>query len=122
MTKIYNKTNNKKKRRELRKNQTPEGLIFWAHVKDRRFHGYKFRRQFSIGNYIADFYCPELKLVVEIDGGQHLEEENMEKDLSRTEYFSDLGMKVKRYTNLEIKNNLESALGDLLNFCNNVSK
>jgi very-short-patch-repair endonuclease len=119
MTKIYNKTNNKEKRRELRKNQTPEELIFWAHVKNRKFHGYKFRRQYSIGNYVVDFYCPELKLVVEIDGGQHYEENRIEHDKFRTKFFNDAGMKVRRYTNLDIKNNLESALDDLLDFCNN---
>lgn len=117
MTKIYNKKENKYLRRDLRKSQTKEELIFWAHVKDRRFHGLKFRRQYSIGNYVADFYCPELKLVVEIDGGQHYEEENIKKDLLRTEYFEKLGMKVKRYTNVDIKTNLEGALDDLLNFC-----
>jgi len=102
----------------LRKSQTPKELIFWAHVKDRRFHGYKFRRQYSVGNYIADFYCPELRLVVEIDGGQHYEEKNLEYDLQRTKYFEDLGMNVKRYTNIDVKENLEGALDDLLEFCN----
>lgn len=114
MTKIYNQTKDKEKRRELRKQQTPEELIFWAHVKGRRFYGYKFRRQYSIGNYVADFYCSELKLVVEIDGGQHYEEEKIKYDELRTKYFNDLGMKVKRYTNLDIKNNLTSVLDDLL--------
>lgn len=103
----------KENRRELRRSQTKEELIFWAQVKDRRFHEYKFRRQYSIGNYIADFYCPELKLVVEIDGGQHCEKENIEKDLERTKYFEDLGMKVKRYNNIEIKNNLAGVMEDL---------
>jgi len=119
MTKIYNTKEKKENRRDLRKAQTKEELIFWAHVKNRRFHGYKFRRQYSIGNFIADFYCPELKLVVEIDGGQHCEEENIKKDLLRTEYFENLGIKVKRYTNVDIKTNLEKVLDDLLEFCNN---
>lgn len=117
MTKLYNKTKNKEKRRNLRKSQTKEELIFWAHVKDRRFHGYKFRRQYSIGNYIADFYCPELRLAVEIDGGQHYERENAAKDLTRTNFFNDLGIEVKRYTNVDIKTNLVGALDDLLGTC-----
>jgi len=115
MTKIYNKKENKTLRRKLRKEQTKEELIFWAHVKDRRFQGLKFRRQYSIGNYIADFYCPELKLVVEIDGGQHYEDENIQKDISRSQYFENLGMKVKRYTNVDIKTNMAGVLDDL--FC-----
>jgi very-short-patch-repair endonuclease len=120
MTKIYNKKENKENRRDLRKTQTKEELIFWAHVKDRRFHGYKFRRQYSVGNYIADFYCPELKLVVEIDGGQHYEKENIEKDLLRTKYFNSLGMKVKRYTNIDIKTNLVSVFDNLLEVCKTI--
>jgi very-short-patch-repair endonuclease len=120
MTKLYNKTKNKEKRRDLRKAQTKEELIFWAHVKDRRFHGYKFRRQYSIGNYVADFYCPELKLVIEIDGGQHYEKEAIKRDLQRTEFFEDLRIKVKRYTNVDIKSNLAGTLNDLLETCNNL--
>jgi very-short-patch-repair endonuclease len=121
MTRLYNKTKNKEKRRDLRKAQTKEELIFWAHVKDRRFHGYKFRRQYSIGNYVADFYCPELKLVVEIDGGQHYEKSIIEKDLLRTGFFEGLGIKVKRYTNVDIKNNLAGALDDLLEICKEIT-
>ncbi|MFA6160498.1 MAG: endonuclease domain-containing protein [Parcubacteria group bacterium] len=113
MTKIYNKAKIKENRRLLRKVQTKEELIFWAQVKNRRFHDYKFRRQYSIGNYIADFYCPELKLVVEIDGGQHYEKENIKKDFERTKFFEDLGMKIKRYTNIEIKNNLSGVMEEL---------
>jgi very-short-patch-repair endonuclease len=122
MTEIFNKQTTKENRRNLRKAQTPEELIFWAYVKGRRFHEYKFRRQYSVGKYIADFYCPRLKLVVEIDGGQHFEEENKKYDLLRTEYFDKLGMKVKRYTNIDIKNNLSGVMGDLLEFCNRLAE
>jgi very-short-patch-repair endonuclease len=114
MTRVYNKIKIKENRRNLRKSQTKEELIFWVQVKDRRFHGYKFRRQYSIGSFIADFYCPRLKLVIEIDGGQHYEDKNIEKDLQRTAYFESLGIKVKRYTNIDIKNNLSGAMDDLL--------
>jgi very-short-patch-repair endonuclease len=72
MTKIYNQTKIKENRKNLRKSQTKEELIFWSQVKNRKFNGYKFRLQYSIGSYIADFYCPKLKLVVEIDGGATL--------------------------------------------------
>ena len=116
MTEVYNKTEIKEQRRELRKSQTKEELIFWAQVKARRFHGYKFRRQYSIGNYIVDFHCPELHLVVEIDGGQHYEEERKKYDLERTSYFEDLGIRVKRYTNIEIKANITGVMEDLFIF------
>jgi very-short-patch-repair endonuclease len=120
MTEIFNKANQKEKRRNLRKKQTPEELIFWSHIKSRRLGGFKFRRQYSINKYIADFYCPELQFVVEIDGGQHYEKENMEKDRLRSEYFTDLGLNIKRYTNVDIKNNLSGTLDDLLEYCNNL--
>jgi very-short-patch-repair endonuclease len=119
MTEIFNKANQKEKRRNLRKKQTPEELIFWSHIKSRRLGGFKFRRQYSINSFIADFYCPELQLVVEIDGGQHYEKENMEKDKLRSEYFIDLGLNIKRYTNIDIKKNLSGVLDDLLEYCNN---
>lgn len=117
--KIYNKQTTKENRRNLRKSQTPEGLIFWANVKGRRFHKYKFRRQYAIGKYIADFYCPQLRLIVEIDGGQHFEEGNKKYDELRTEYFEKLGMRVKRYTNVHIKNNLSGVMDDLMEACVN---
>ena len=69
-----------------------EGVV-WSRIRNHRID-YKFRRQFSIGTYVADFYCSELKLVVEIDGGQHFENEAIEYDNARTKYFNDLG-KVK---------------------------
>ena len=121
MTEIFNKTNRKEKRKMLRKNQTPEELIFWSHIKNRRFDRHKFRRQYSIGNYIADFYCPRLKLAVEIDGSQHYKKDNKQKDILRTEFFIDLGLNVKRYTNVDIKNNLSGVLDDLLEYCNDLN-
>ena len=76
-----------------------------------------FRRQFSIGTYVADFYCSELKLVVEIDGGQHFENEAIEYDNARTKYFNDLGMTVVRYTNADVKRNPVSVMDDLMRHC-----
>jgi len=116
MTKIYNQTKLKRRRRELRKKATPAEGIFWSKIKSRQI-GYKFRRQYSIGNYIADFYCLKLKLVVEIDGGQHFETDRLTNDLLRTEYLNSLGIKVKRYTNVEIRKNLISVVDDLMSLC-----
>lgn len=118
MTEIFNKAEQKEKRRILRNQQTQEELIFWSHVKSRRLGGFKFRRQYSIDKYVADFYCPQFLLVVEIDGGHHYEEENKQKDALRTEYFISLGLNVKRYTNVDVKKNLSGVLDDLLEYCN----
>ena len=81
---------------------------------------YKFRRQYSIGKYVADFYCPEIKLVVEIDGGQHFEDETIKYDLERTKYFNNLGIIVVRYTNADVKRNLISVMDDLLRQCEKI--
>ncbi len=70
----------KQRRRELRRNQTDAEKSFWANVRNKQFFGLKFFRQYSIGPYILDFYCPALKLAVELDGGQHLQCENQEYD------------------------------------------
>lgn len=95
-----------------------EGVI-WSRIRNRRI-GYKFRRQYSIGKYIADFYCSELKLVIEIDGGQHFEDESIEYDKVRTKYFNALGISVVRYTNADVRRNLISVMDDLMRQCDNL--
>ena len=92
-----------------------EGIV-WSRIRNRRTD-YKFRRQYSIGKYVADFYCPEIKLVVEIDGGQHFEDESIEYDQARTKYFNDLGITVARYTNADVKRNLISVVDDIIKRC-----
>ena len=58
-------------RRELRNNSTPEEAVLWTQIKSRKIKGYKWRRQHPIGSYILDFYCPEAKLCIELDGAAH---------------------------------------------------
>ena len=72
--------------------------------------GVQFYRQKPIGNYIADFYCPKAKLIIEIDGSQHYEEKGIKKDKIRDEYFKSLGLKVLRFTNLDVLKNLNGVL------------
>ncbi len=97
-------------RRELRKNQTETEKIIWDKLRDRRFLNLKFRRQYGIGNYIADFYCSSLKLVIELDGGQHFTEEGLEYDKIREEFMKSLGIKTLRFNNNEVLNNIEEIL------------
>ena len=66
---IYNKTGIKERRRELRKNQTDVERLLWKQIRNKNFFGLKFFRQYSVGAYIVDFYCPKLKLAIELDGG-----------------------------------------------------
>jgi very-short-patch-repair endonuclease len=94
-------------RKDLRNNITPEEQILWYKLKNKAL-GFKFRRQHSIGNFIADFYCFEKKLVIELDGSQHLD--NQEHDQERTNYLESLDIKVIRFWNGDIKNNLDGVL------------
>ncbi len=94
-------------RKLLRRDFTPEEKILWFQLRNSSL-GYRFRRQHSIGNFVADFFCPEKRLIIEIDGGQHLD--NKEGDKERTEYFESLGIKVIRFWNSEVKNDLDRVM------------
>lgn len=96
-----------KNRRRLRKEITPQEKILWNRLRNNGL-GFKFKRQFSIGNYIADFYCYEHKLAIEIDGSQHMD--NVSYDKERDEYFKSQGIKTLRFWNNEVNENLEGVL------------
>ena len=104
-------------RRMLRANMTKAEKCLWVALRMKRLNGLRFRRQHGIGPFIADFYCPKLKLIIELDGGQHFEEDKIKYDLARTKYFKSLGMNVKRYTNLDVKKNLIAVMDNLFEFC-----
>ncbi len=96
--------------RNLRKNSTIQERRLWNLLKNRQFHNLKFKRQQPIGDYIVDFICKEAKIIIEIDGGQHNEPENIEYDKTRTEYLNNLGYKVIRFWNNEIYENIEGVV------------
>jgi ATP-dependent helicase HrpA/adenine-specific DNA-methyltransferase len=93
--------------RRLRCEATPQERVVWARLKNRQFRNLKFRRQFPIGNYIADFYCQEKKLIIELDGWQHKRERDRKYDKRRSEYFEELEFRVLRFWNNEINEDLE---------------
>src|SRR3989344_2675303 len=109
MTTIYNILKLKGRRVDLRNNQTPQEILLWLRLRREQL-GFKFRRQHSIGGYIADFYCPIKKLVIEIDGSQHFEKESKEYDNVRSNYFEGLVIKVLRFTNVEINTNINNVV------------
>jgi very-short-patch-repair endonuclease len=84
----------------LRKNMTKEEAHLWYQCLCRA--KYRFRRQYVIGNYIVDFYCHQAKLVIELDGSQHCTPEEMEYDKKRTAFLESLGLKVVRFSNLDV--------------------
>ena len=114
MPRIINNFQRKGVRLELRKNQTPQETILWAKLRNNQT-GYKWKRQVSIGPYIADFYCWEKLLVVELDGSQHLE--NKEYDKEREKYFLNLGIRTIRFWNNEVNQNIEGVYDKIYNEC-----
>jgi very-short-patch-repair endonuclease len=110
MKHLRNDPSLKERRRELRRNQTEAEKTFWTHVRNGQFHGMKFFRQYSVGPYILDFYCPVKKLAVELDGGQHNQAENMEYDAARSEYLSAHGIEVLRFWNHDVLLDVQSVL------------
>lgn len=103
----------KNRRRELRRNQTGAEKELWAHLRNKQFYEMKFFRQYSIGPYILDFYCPTIKLAVELDGGQHNQSENKEYDLVRSQYLKSHGIDVIRFWSNEVLLNMEGVLAAL---------
>ena len=109
MTRYYN-SSALNKAKKLRKNQTDTEGILWAKLRNRLLNGIKFRRQVPIGKYIVDFLCLDKKLVIELDGFQHLTEENVVRDNERTEFLCSLGYKVIRIYNNDISLRLKNVL------------
>ncbi|MDG4946764.1 DUF559 domain-containing protein [Weeksellaceae bacterium KMM 9713] len=97
-------------RRELRRNLTPAEAKLWAYIKNKKLDGRKFRRQFSIANYILDFYCPTEKLAIELDGQQHFEFDQMDYDAERDLFLLHFGIKVLRFENKWIWDDMDGVL------------
>lgn len=97
----------KRKAIQLRKDSTPAERKLWAAIRNDKL-GVTFRRQHAVGNYIPDFVCIEKKLVVELDGSQHLEQQ--EYDEERTKFLNSLGYKVIRFWNNEVTKNIDGVI------------
>lgn len=100
--------------RNLRKYQTPQEKKLWNLLRNHRFYGYEFRRQYCIGNYIVDFICREKKIVIELDGGQHNEPEHIKYDNERTAFLVSKGFKVISFWNKDINENIDGIYEQLL--------
>ena len=110
----YNKKQLIKLGKNLRNNSTKEEIILWQYLKQKQL-GVKFRRQQPIDKYIADFVCFEKRIIIELDGSQHNEDENIEKDKIRDLYFKQNGFKVIRIWNNEINQNIEGVIENIKN-------
>ena len=101
------KRNNIKRARQLRKDQTDTEGKPWSILRNRQLSGVKFRRQFPIGRYILDFYCPEYKLGIEADGGGHYDDNGKRQDEVRAKILSRYGVRIIRFGDSDILNNIE---------------
>ncbi len=101
---IRNKKIFKERRRDLRRNSTDAEKCLWSFVRNRQISNLKFIRQYSIGGYILDFYCPKKRLAIEADGSQHI---GSEYDIIRTEFLNGNGIRVLRFWNNDILKNPE---------------
>jgi len=99
--------------RKLRKGQTPAETLLWERLRDRKLVGFKFRRQHQFGDYIADFFCREANLVIECDGAVHEINKSWHHDQARDAYMISLGLRVVRFSNQTILNDIESILREI---------
>jgi len=110
MRQIYNSKQLQRNRRRLRRDLTVHERMLWKMLRRRQIEGLRFLRQYSIGPYILDFYCPKIRLALELDGGQHNEDEAIEYDQERTRYLELEDMKVLRFWNNIVVENMGGVL------------
>jgi very-short-patch-repair endonuclease len=108
--KIFNPKRTKAKRKYLRNNMTKTEVILWSKLKGRQLANIKFRRQHGIGKYVVDFYAPEYKLIVEVDGESHYTIQGQQHDYEKNNYLENFDLKIIRFTNDEVKNHLDGVL------------
>ena len=99
--------------RRLRNEMTDAERRLWFHLRGKQILDVQFYRQKPIGNYIVDFYAPVVALVVEVDGGQHFEEAGIVQDAERDAYLSAQGLRVLRFSNLDILRELDGVLNEI---------
>jgi len=106
MPMFHNRPELESLRKQLRNNATPAEIKLWGRLQRSNLDGYKFRRQHSVGPYILDFYCPSEKLAIELDGDSHFTNEAITYDIARTAYLNALNIKVLRFLNTDVFDNL----------------
>jgi very-short-patch-repair endonuclease len=110
MTKLFNKTTEKLKRRQLRRNITKAEAIIWQKLRCKQIENCKFRNQYSVEQFVLDFYSPEIKLAIEIDGESHFQEGAAHYDKERQIFIESAGINFLRFTNNQVYENLNGVL------------
>ncbi len=106
----------KDRARKLRKESTLSEVLLWNQLKGKQIDGYQFMRQEPIDNYIVDFFCSKLKLIIEIDGVSHIGKEK--SDLKREEQLKSMGFSILRFCDLDIKTNMEEVIDAIYHWIN----
>jgi very-short-patch-repair endonuclease len=93
----------------------PEVLV-WNRLRNGQVNSLKFRRQYGVGKYILDFYCPKIRLAIEIDGNSHYLDDKIDEDMERSKYLSLKNINVIRFTNFEVTENLDGVINEINNY------
>jgi very-short-patch-repair endonuclease len=109
---LYNNKRLKNTRRLLRKNQTSAEKKIWHYLRKRQIENHRFLRQYSLGKYILDFYCPAKKIAIEIDGGQHFKKKK-KYDQTRTEFLKTKRIRELRFWNKDVLKNTQGVLFEI---------
>jgi len=112
MTIIFNKFSEKWKRRYLRNHMTHAEIALWTELKSKRL-GVKFRRQYSVGAFVIDFYCPKKKLAIEVDGISHDSVEALAYDRERQEYIEQYGITFLRFADQQVFDHIDEVLASI---------
>ncbi|MEL7069352.1 MAG: endonuclease domain-containing protein [Cyanobacteria bacterium J06634_6] len=107
MTEIFNRHRDTPKRQRLRNDSPRAERILWRRLRRRQIAGFKFRRQYGVERYVLDFYCPEIKLAIEIDGPSHDSPEAHAYDWQRQQFVESFSIQFLRFTNWDVYNRLE---------------
>jgi len=107
---VYNAKYRKRLRKELRRSTTSVEALLWTCLQRKQLLGRKFRRQESLGRYIVDFYCAECALIIELDGAPHFAPNVDEYETERTEYLESLGLRIIRFENKAVHDQIEMVL------------
>jgi len=100
----------------LRKRQTPAEIAMWGTFRDRGLRGLKFRRQFPVGPFVADFCCYEIRLLIELDGEVHADEQGVARDRERDAYLRGQGFTILRFPNQRVFEDADGIVAEILGF------
>ncbi len=115
MTQLFNKLTEKEKRRRLRKKTSGSEKIIWTYLRRKQILNERFLRQFSIEYFVLDFYCPRLRLAIEIDGDSHfINQDAIDYDMERQKYIEKLGISFLRFTNQRVNQSNDDVIDEII--------